>query len=68
MSQAYVVIATEILKKKALETAKELVIAAAFPALEAAVAASENKIDDVVLAALEPTLKAELLKLLEKIA
>lgn len=46
---------------------KEAVEIALFPALEAAAAKSENKLDDVALAALAPTLKIELNKIIEQI-
>lgn len=60
-------VAVEILKKKAKEAAVELVSVAVFPALEKVVKESATPIDDVVLAALKEPLKAELLKLVEKI-
>jgi hypothetical protein len=59
--------ALEIVVKKAKEAAVELINAAVFPALQKVVKESETPIDDVVLAALEAPLKAELLKLIEKI-
>ena len=59
--------ALEILKKKVKEAAAELVSVAVFPALEKVVKESATPIDDVVLAALKEPLKAELLKLIEKI-
>lgn len=46
---------------------KEAVELALIPALEAAAAKSENKFDDVALAALAPTLKIELNKIIEQI-
>lgn len=62
---------TEQLKQvglKHLESlVKEAVEIALFPALEAAVAKSENKFDDVALAALAPTLKVEMNKIIEQI-
>jgi len=60
-------VAVEILKKKAKEAAVELVSVAVFPALQKVVKESATPIDDVVFAALEAPLKAELLKLVEKI-
>jgi len=59
--------ALEIVKKKVKEAAAELVSVAVFPALEKVVKDSATPIDDVVLAALKEPLKAELLKLIEKI-
>ena len=59
--------ALEIVKQKAKEAAVELVTVAVFPALEKVVKESATPIDDVVLAALKEPLKAELLKLIEKI-
>lgn len=59
--------ALEIVKKKVKEAAAELVSVAVFPALEKVVKESATPIDDVVLAALKEPLKAELLKLIEKI-
>lgn len=59
--------ALEILKKKVKEAAVELISVAVFPALEKVVKDSSTPIDDVVLAALKEPLKAELLKLVEKI-
>lgn len=59
--------ALEIVKKKVKEAAVELVSVAVFPALEKVVKESATPIDDVVLAALKEPLKAELLKLIEKI-
>lgn len=46
-------IALEIAKKHGIAMAKELVLLAVIPAIEEVVAKSENKIDDVVLAALK---------------
>lgn len=62
-----VVKAKGIALKNAEQLAKELVADVAFPALKMAVEKSENKIDDVVLAALEAPLKAAVLELVEKI-
>lgn len=59
--------ALEIVKQKAKEAAVELVTVAVFPALQKVVKESATPIDDVLLAALEAPLKAELLKLIEKI-
>lgn len=59
--------AVDILKKHAMEAAKELVLLFAFPALEAAVKKSASPIDDILLAALKQPLQDELLKLIEKI-
>ena len=60
-------IAVDILKKHAVEAAKELVLSFAIPALEAAAKKSATPVDDMVLAALKPALEAELLKLIEKV-
>lgn len=60
-------VSAEILKKNAKATATELVEAAVFPALQAAVKNTASPIDDVLLAALEAPLKAELLKLIASI-
>lgn len=57
----------EIVKKHVKALLVELVVEAAFPALEKVVKESATPIDDVVLAALEAPLKAELLKQIEKI-
>jgi hypothetical protein len=56
----------EIAKKHGVALAKDLALVIAFPALKAAVAKSETKIDDVVLAALEAPLKEALEELLAK--
>lgn len=57
--------ALEILKKNAKVTALELISVVAFPALEKVVKDSATPIDDVLLAALEAPLKAEILKQIE---
>ena len=57
--------ATGILKNKAKEAAVELVTVAVFPALQKVVKESATPIDDVLLAALEAPLKAEILKQIE---
>lgn len=59
--------ALAIVVKKAKEAAVELITVAVIPALEKVVKDSATPIDDVVLAALKEPLKAELLKLVEKI-
>lgn len=59
--------ALAIVVKKAKEAAVELITVAVIPALEKVVKDSPTPIDDVVLAALKEPLKAELLKLVEKI-
>lgn len=56
-------LALEIMKKHAIAAAKELVLVAAIPALEEAVAKTETKIDDMFLPAFEEALK----KMIEKI-
>ncbi len=56
----------ELSKKHGVAFAKDLALVIAFPALKAAVAKSETKIDDVVLAALEAPLKEALEELLAK--
>jgi len=57
----------EIALKHAKALALDLVAECAIPAIELAVAKSENKIDDVVLAAIKEPVKKELLALIEKI-
>ncbi len=57
----------EIAKKHGKQMAAEIVVEVLEPALQEVVAKSETPIDDVIAAALLPTLKAELLKLIEKI-
>lgn len=57
----------EIAKKHGKQMAAEIVVQVLEPALQEVVAKSETPIDDVVALALLPTLKAELLKLIEKI-
>lgn len=49
------------------EMAKEMMVEAAFPALELAVANSETKIDDAILMALEQPMKDAVLKMLESL-
>lgn len=57
--------ALEILKKNAKITALELISVVAFPALEKVVKDSATPLDDVLLAALEAPLKAEIIKQIE---
>ena len=57
--------ATEILKKHAKSAAVELIAEAVFPTLQKVVKDTATPIDDILLAALEAPLKAELLKLIE---
>lgn len=57
--------ALEILKKNAKVTALELISVVAFPALEKVVKDSATPLDDVLLAALEAPLKAEIIKQIE---
>ena len=57
----------EIAKKHAKQLTVEVINEVLEIALKEAVAKSATPIDDVVVAALYPTLKAELLKLIEKI-
>ena len=57
----------EIAKKHGKQMAAEIVVEILEPALKEVVAKSETPVDDVIAAALLPTLKAELLKLIEKI-
>jgi hypothetical protein len=57
----------EIAKKHGKEMAKEMLVEILFPALKLAAAKSENKIDDLALAALEGPLKQAALELLEKV-
>ena len=57
----------EIAKKHGKQMSAEIVVEVLEPALKEVVAKSESPIDDVIAAALLPTLKAELLKLIEKI-
>lgn len=57
----------EILVGHAKESAKEIVLSVAYPALEKVVRESSTPIDDMVLAAMGEKLKEELLKLIEKI-
>ena len=67
MEQTFAEVAVNILKKKALEGATEIVSVAVFPALQKVVKDTATPIDDILLAALEAPLKAELLKQLEKL-
>lgn len=60
-------LAADILKKHAVAAALELGEAFIFPALQEAVAKSENKIDDAVLMALEAPLKKAFADLIAKI-
>jgi len=57
--------ALEILKKNAKVTALELISVVAFPALQKVVKDSATPLDDVLLAALEAPLKAEIIKQIE---
>lgn len=57
--------AVEVVKKHVKAMASELVSVVAFPALEKVVKESATPIDDVLLAALEAPLKAEILKQIE---
>ena len=57
----------EIAKKHGKEIAIELINEVLEPALKEAVSKSSTPIDDAVVAALLPSVKAELLKLIEKI-
>jgi hypothetical protein len=59
--------AKEIVLKHAKAMALELIEAAAIPALEAAVAKTDTKIDDAVVMALKEPLKAALLDLINKL-
>ena len=54
--------------KHALALAEELAVEVAFPALEAVVAASPNKIDDALLASFEDPLKKAILDQLAKLS
>lgn len=67
MEQTFAEVAVNILKKKAIEAATEIVSTAVFPALQKVVKDTATPIDDILLAALEAPLKAELLKQLEKL-
>lgn len=67
MEQTFAEVAVNILKKKAIEAATEIVSTAVFPALQKVVKDTSTPIDDILLAALEAPLKAELLKQLEKL-
>ena len=55
----------EVVKKYGKLMAAELVTVVAFPALQTVVKESSTPIDDVLLAALEAPLKAEILKQIE---
>ncbi|HQZ60247.1 MAG TPA: hypothetical protein PLQ39_11270 [Acinetobacter sp.] len=57
--------ALEVVKKHGKAMAAELVTVVAFPALQTVVKESATPIDDVLLAALEAPLKAEILKQIE---
>lgn len=57
--------ALEVVKKHGKAMAAELVSVVAFPALAKVVKDSATPIDDVLLAALEAPLKAEILKQIE---
>lgn len=57
----------EILKKNVKQAAVEIVAEVVGPALEEAAKKSPTPIDDVLVAALKEPLKAELLKIIEKI-
>jgi len=57
----------EIAKKHGKEIAIEIVNEVLEPALKEAVAKTQTPIDDAVVAALLPSVKAELLKLIESI-
>ena len=57
----------DIAVRHSLELAEELFVEIAFPALEAVVEQSENKIDDAILASFEEPLKKTILELLAKL-
>lgn len=57
----------EIVLGHAKQSAKEIILSVAYPALEKVVKESSTPIDDLVLAAMGEKLKEELLKLIEQI-
>lgn len=68
MSQAELVAKLAAIgKAHGVAALKESLVEVAFPALELAVQNSGNKIDDIVLAALEPLLKQAILDLLNQL-
>lgn len=55
----------EILVGHGKESAKEILLAVLYPALEKAIADSPNKFDDAALLALGSTLKSEIIKAID---